>query len=112
MIIIQRLAKWCRFILGLPIEGAMTAPIERSIRGARDLGEQFEEDTNTQQRLQRARNASQVARTTILSGDVTLQQAEQLLQIVAESLVIKSDPDMLKIKQVVMLEKMVMSSLT
>ena len=30
---------------------------------------------------------------------VQLQQAEQLLQIVAESLLIKSDPDMLKIKQ-------------
>lgn len=30
---------------------------------------------------------------------VQLQQAESLLQIVAESLLIKSDPDMLKIKQ-------------
>ena len=78
---LQLIETWCRFILGLPIEGAMTAPIQRSIRGARDLGEQFEEDTNTQQSLQRARNASEVARTTILSGDVTLQQAEQLNQL-------------------------------
>lgn len=30
---------------------------------------------------------------------IQLQQAKQLLQIVAESLLIKSDPDMLKIKQ-------------